>query len=67
MDPIAAVDPSRSTSSSSSMHTILETCLIVQAAHGQLLLDLLNEVAVLQADLANARGAFSPAPPSDES
>ena len=67
MDPIVVVDPSQSTSSSSSMHTILETCLIVQAAHGQLLLDLLNEVAVLQADLANARGAFSPAPPSDES
>ena len=49
------------------MHTILETCLIVQVAHGQLLLDLLNEVAVVQADLADARGAFSPAPPSDES
>ena len=31
------------------------------------MLDLLNEVAALRADLADARGAFSHAPPSDES
>ena len=47
VDPTATVDPSLSTSSSSSMHTMLEMCLIVQAAHGQLLLDLLNEVTAL--------------------
>ena len=67
MDPTATVDPPLSTSSSSSMHTMLETRLAVQAAHGQLLLDLLNEVAALRADLANARGASPPAPPSDRS
>ena len=65
MDPIAAVDPPPSTSSSSSMHTMLETCLTVQAAHGQLLLNLLSKVATLRVDLAYAKGASPPAPPSD--
>ena len=67
MDPTAAVDPSSSTSSSSSMHTMLETCLTVQVAHGQLLFDLLNEVATLRANLADARGDSPPAPPSNQS
>jgi len=67
VDPIVAVDPPPSTSSSSSMCTMLETCLTVQVAHGQILLDLLNEVAALQANLVDARGASSPTPPSDES
>ena len=67
VDPTTAVDPPLSTSSSSFMHTILETSLIVQVAHGQILLDLLNEVAALRVDLAHARGASSHAPPSDES
>ena len=34
VDPTAAVDPPPSTSSSSSMYTMLETCLTIQAAHG---------------------------------
>ena len=34
VDPIAVMDPPPYTSSSSSMHTMLETCLTVQAAHG---------------------------------
>ena len=63
----AAVYPPPSTSSSSSMHTMLDMVLTVQVAHGQLLLDLLNEVAALQAALADARGSTPPAPPSDES
>ena len=67
MDPTAAVDPPPSTSPSSSMRTMLEKCLTVQGAHGQILLDLLNEVVTLRANLANARGASPPAPPSDES
>ena len=61
------MDPPLFTSSSSSMHTTLETCLTIQATHGQLLLDLLNEVAALQADLAYARGASPPVPPFNES
>ena len=67
MDPTTAMDPSPSTSSSSFMRTMLEMCLTVQVAHGQILLDLLNEVAALRADLADARGASPPTPPSDES
>ena len=67
MDPIAAVDPPPSTTSSSSMCTMLETCLTVQVAHGHILLDLLNQVAALRVDLADARGASPPAPHSDES
>ena len=67
MDPIATVDPPPSTTSSSSMCTMLETCLIVQVAHRHILLDLLNEVAALRVDLVDARGASPPAPPSDES
>jgi len=35
--------------------------------HGQLLLDVLNEVAALRANLADARGSTPLAPPSDES
>ena len=67
VDTTAVVDPPPSTSSSSSMRTMLDMVLTVHVAHGQLLLDLLNEVAALQTDLANARGSTPPAPPSDES
>ena len=67
VDPTADVDLSPRTSSSLSMRTMLETCLTVQAAHGQILLDLLNKVAALRVDLAHARGASSPNPPSNES
>ena len=35
--------------------------------HGQLLLDVLNEVAALRVELAIARGSTPSAPPSDES
>ena len=34
MDPTAVVDPPPSTSTSSSMRTMLETCLTIHAAHG---------------------------------
>ena len=67
VDPTATADPPPSTSSDSSLRAMLDTVMIVQAAHGQLLLDVLNEVAALQAALADARGSPSPAPHSDES
>ena len=41
--------------------------MTVQTAHGQLLLDVLNEVVALQVALADAKGSPPPAPPSDES
>ena len=43
VDPTAAVDPSPSTSSDSSIRNMLDTVMTVQAAHGQLLVDMLNE------------------------
>jgi len=67
VDPTATVDPPPSTSSASSMRTMLDKVITVQAAHGQLLLDLLNEVATLWEDLKNDRGSTPSAPPFDES
>ena len=67
VDPTATVDPPSSTSNASSMRTMLDTVMTVQAVHGQLLLDLLNEVAALWANLENARGSTPLAPSFDES
>ena len=67
VDSTIAMDPSPSTSSAFSIRTMLDMVLNIQVAHGELLLDLLNEVVALQADLADARGSTPPAPPSDES
>ena len=61
------MDPPPSTSSASSLRAMLDTIMTVKVAHGQLLLDVLNEVVALRADLADARGSTPPAPPSDES
>ena len=61
------MDPPPSTLSSSFMRTMLEVCLTIHAAYGQILLDLLNEVVALRANLVDARGASPPAPPFDES
>ena len=61
------MDPPPSTSSDSSLHAMLDTVLTIQTAHGQLLLDVLNEVVALRAEFAGARGSTPPAPPSDES
>ena len=67
MDLTAIVDPLPSTSSDSSLRAMLDTVLTVQASHGQLLLDVLNDVAALRAELAIARGSTPPASPSKES
>ena len=48
VDPTAVVDPPLSTLSASSMCTMLDTIMTIQVVHGQLLLDLLNDVAPLQ-------------------
>ena len=56
VDPTAAVDPLSSTSSDSSLHAMLDTIMTVQATHGQLLLDVLNE---LHASMVDARGSTS--------
>ena len=67
VDPIATVDPPPSTLSDSSLRSMLDTIMTIQVARGQLLLDVLNELHTLLADLANARGSTPQAPPFDES
>ena len=66
VDHTSAVDPPPSTSSDFSLCAMLDNILTVQAAYGQVLLDVLNEVTSLRADLANARGSTSQASPSNE-
>ena len=63
MDPTIAMEPKPPTSNTST-RSMSETVLTVQFAHGQLLLDLIYEVAVLRADLAASRDA---SPPPDQS
>ena len=48
-----------------SLCAMMETVMMTQAAHGQLLDGLLAEVATLQADLAKYRCPAPPFPPSD--
>ena len=67
VDPTVVAVPPSSTSSDSFLRAMLDTVLIVQASHGQLLLDVLNDVAALRAELAIARGSTPPASPSKES
>ena len=50
VDPTAVVDLPSSTSSDSSLRAMLDTVMIVQAAHGQLLLDVLNELHASMVD-----------------
>ena len=48
-----------------SLRAMMETIMMTQAAHGQLLNGFFAEVAALQADLADYRRAVPPSPPSD--
>ena len=64
VDPTAAVDPPPSSSSNSSLRSMLDTIITVQAAHGQLLLDVLTELQALRVVLAGAQRS-SPPPPFD--
>ena len=43
---------------------MLDTIMTIQAAHGQILLDVLTELQALRADLVGARRS-SPPPPFD--
>ena len=64
VNPTTALDPPQSTSGNSSLRATLDTIMIAQAAHGQLLLDVITKLQALRADLAGARGST---PPFDES
>ena len=44
VDPTVAVEPPTSSSSDDSILSMLDTIMTVQAAHGQLLLDVLTEL-----------------------
>ena len=55
VDPPAAADPLTSTSDDFDIRRTLETVMIVQVAHGQLLVDLLDEIRALQVDLEHFR------------
>ena len=44
VDPIAAVDPPSSSFSDASLRSMLDTVIIVQVAHGQILVDVLMEL-----------------------
>ena len=67
VDPTAAATPPPSASDVSSIRRTLDIVMTVQAAHGQLLVDVLTELQALKADLVSIRR--SPPPPSfdDES
>ena len=65
VDPIAVVDPPPSSSGDSSSWSTLDIVMTVQAAHRQLLVDVLTKLQALHADLANARRS-SPPPPFDD-
>ena len=65
IDPVAAVPvPPPSTSDDSDIRRMLEIVMTVHAAHGQLLVDMLDEFCALQVDLEHLRR--SPLPPFDD-
>ena len=61
----ATIVPSPSTSDDSDIQCMLETVMIVQAAHGQILADMLDEFRALRADLEYLRRS-PPPPPFDD-
>ena len=66
LDTTATVDPPPSSSSDSSLRSMLDIVMIVQAAHGQIMLDVLLELQALWVDLAGVRGSTLLAPPFDD-
>ena len=68
VDPVgaaAAAVPPPSTSDDFDIHRTLETVMIVQAAHSQILVDMLDELHTLRVNLAHLRHSPSP-PPFDD-
>ena len=64
-DPVAADVPPPSASDDFDIHHTLETVMTIRAAHGQLLVDMLDELRALRADLVHLRCSPSP-PPFDD-
>ena len=71
MNPTAVVDPTANDTINStitsplSLHAMMKTFMTTQAAHGQLINELLIVVAALRVDFAKYRSVFPPLPPSD--
>ena len=65
VDPaVAAAVPPPSTSNNSNIRRMLVTVMTVQATHGQILVDMLDEFCALRADLEHLR-RLPPPPPFD--
>ena len=63
IDPAAAIAvPPPSTSDDSDIRHMLETVMTIQAAHSQFLVDMLNELRALRADLEHLRQSTPPPP-----
>ena len=67
VDPMTAVDPPPSTSNDSSIWSMLDTVMTVQAAHDQLLVDVLTNLQALRVDMVSIRRTPPPPPFDDES
>ena len=61
----AATVPPPPTSNDSDIRRMLETVMTVQVAHGQILVDMLDELRALRADLEHLRRS-PPPPPFDD-
>ena len=62
-DPVGAaatVVPPPSTSGDFDIHRTLETIMTIQAAHGQILVDMLDELRALRANLVHLKCSPSP-------
>ena len=65
VDAATADVPPPTTSDNSDIRHTLDYVLIIQAAHGQILVDVLDEIRGLRAELAQFRRS-SPPPPFDD-
>ena len=66
IDPTATAAPPLSTSDDSDIRCMLETVMTIQVAHGQLLVDMLDELRSLRVDLKSLRQSPKPPPFDDE-
>ena len=62
----ADVDPPPSSLGDSSIQSMLDTVMTVQAAHGQLMVNVLTKLQALRADLASVQQSSTPPPFDDE-
>ena len=69
IDPTTAMDPNTTNAKPTvpplSLHAMMETLMMTQEAHGQLLDNLLTEVASLRDDFSEYRSSFPPLTPPD--